>query len=161
VSPRIHRVVLNAAGADLPTLLMEGLTPQARAEFLSQAAASGLTPGTPGFDQLLGALRWGMDPGDPANHAAFAVAGAGAPADRKVLVQYIRGDPVMPNASTQRLIDAASSTPRGPVPVIVNDSATLTDPAQRHAYLISQDDPALMAAAQQQVVTFIQDGGTP
>lgn len=161
VSPMIHRVALDAAGADVPTLLISGLTPEARAQFVTQAASNGLSPGTEAFDLFLNLLRWTLDPGDPANHARALVAGASAPADRKVLVQYISNDPVIPTANTQRLIRAAQAA--GGIYVSVDDptGASALTGTNRHAYLISQTDTTLRASAQQKIVNFIANGTPP
>ncbi|MFL5347339.1 MAG: hypothetical protein ACJ8AT_21350 [Hyalangium sp.] len=162
VSPNIHRVVLNAAGADLPSLLLNGLTPEARAFFLQQAAANGLAPGTPAFDQFITAMQWALDPGDPANHAPFLLQRPGVPVDRKVMVQYVEGDPVIPNANTLRIISAANRSASGPrVGVVVNTATSDQTGKDRHIYLINQTYPTLMNQAQQQVVNFLNTGVVP
>jgi hypothetical protein len=135
-APKVRRVALNAAGADLPSLLLYGLTPEAQGAFLAGAAENGLTMGTPAFDQFIGILRWILDPADAANQARFALEGAGAPATRAVLIQYVEGDPVMPNANTERLIAAASAAAKKPA-VVKNTGAPAVVGADRHAYLIT------------------------
>lgn len=164
VSPNIHRVALNAVGADIPTLLLNGLTPEARAAFLQQAAANGLTPGTPAFDQFLNAMRWALDPGDPANHVAWILRNSGTPADRRVLVQYIQGDPVVPNPNTQRIISSLGRLPGpqcvlntngGPCTVIQDTAAATISGTDRHIYLINLNNPTLMNQAQSELINFM------
>jgi pimeloyl-ACP methyl ester carboxylesterase len=167
VTPRVHRVVLNATGADLPSILLDGLTPEARASFLTRVAEAGLTPGTPAFDQFIGILRWVLDPGDSANQVPALVSGPEVPTDRRVLIQYVDADPVIPNANTQRLISSANRVAAGPAALVRPHTApTTVSGRDRHAFLLtgaSQNvsDPAhqqLTRGAQQEAVRFITTG---
>jgi pimeloyl-ACP methyl ester carboxylesterase len=166
-TPGVHRVVLNAAGADFPSILLDGLTPEARASFLARVAAAGLTPGTPAFDQFIGILQWVLEPGDAASQAPALLSGPGAPADRQVLVQYVEGDPIIPNANTLRLVSSANRAPTAPSAAVRQHTAPASVSGRdRHGFLLTGanrnvTDTAhqqLTQNAQQQAVRFITTG---
>jgi dienelactone hydrolase len=166
--PAVKRVVLNAAGADLPGVLLTGLTPEARAAFLEKLAASGFVQGTPEFDQFINVLRWVMDPADPANQAGALVH---ASAERQVLVQYITRDPVIPNSNSERLYSAAARGATAPaLRKVVNDAPDSVGGPDRHGYLVTGAATAVLAGsplktvttqAQTQVGNFLQNGSVP
>lgn len=100
-------VALNVPGSSQVDVLLTapGFAAQ-RAGFLASLAQLGLTPGTPGFDQFIVLARTIMDPADPQNLGYEAVHSSNA--NRKVYIQYIQDDQVLPNATTQLLINAAN-----------------------------------------------------
>lgn len=157
-SANIHRLVLNAPGADLATLLVNGLTPAARDQFLQQAAGLGFTRGTMGFDQqVVGTMQWVMDPADLANQLPFALGSPSAPADRKVMIQYITNDPIVPFANTERVIAASAQAGTSAV-VVENDAPAGLTGVNRHTYLLSADAGTVTTTAQTQMTNFLTTG---
>lgn len=101
------RVALNVPGSSQVDVLLTapGFATQ-RTAFLGSLAALGLMPGTPGFDQFIVLARTIMDPADPQNLVYDAVHSSNA--GRRLYIQYIEGDQVLPNATTQLLLNAAN-----------------------------------------------------
>ncbi|MBL8923490.1 MAG: hypothetical protein JNJ54_31845 [Myxococcaceae bacterium] len=104
-NPVASRVALNVAGADQVDVLLTapGFAAE-RAAFLGTLAASGLTPGTPGFDNFVVLARTILDPADPQNLARAAVDSSNGA--RRVFVPFVEGDTVLPNAGTTKLLRA-------------------------------------------------------
>lgn len=112
-SPVASRVALNVAGADQVEVLLTapGFATE-RAAFLGTLAASGLTPGSAGFDAFVVLARTILDPADPQNLARAGVDSSNV--GRRVFVPFIEGDAVLPNPGTTKLLRAgASATNRG------------------------------------------------
>src|SRR5205823_14679967 len=107
VDANVTNVALNVPGSDFVQVLLNspGFAPQ-RDAFLGQLAQSGVTPGTPGFDQFLVLARTILDPSDPQNFGLSAVNQGNLPT-RKVYIQSIQNDFVVPNPTTDLLVNAA------------------------------------------------------
>jgi hypothetical protein len=101
-----RRMVLNVAGSDQVEVLLTspGFATQ-RAGFLAGLAATGVFPGTAGFDNFIVLARTILDPADPQNLLRAGVDSTNA--NRRIFVPYIAGDVVLPNSGTQKLLRAA------------------------------------------------------
>ena len=175
VSPDVQRVVLNVPGSDMTQVLLTSpaFAPQ-RTGFLGQLAPLGITPGTPAFDQLTLLIRTIFDRADPQNYALIAVNRV-MPANRSVFIQMIITDFVVPNATTEKLIAAASSGAKMPFVERVNPTLVGDPPAgmscmpapgslcaaSRHGFLLNFVDPGTTAAAQAKVTNFVTTGMVP
>jgi len=173
----VQHVMLNVPGADqVGTLLTSPGFASVRTGFLGQLAAQGITPGTPQFDQLTVLFRTIFDRADPQVFGSTAVNRV-MPANRKVFIQYIENDFVVPNATTEKLIRAASSGAEQPYvervmatllpdppPMMSCMPAAMTDQlcaSQRHGFLLNFVNPSVTAAAQTKAATFITTGVVP
>lgn len=111
VSPDTNNVALNVGGGALVKLFTDSptLAPQ-KAALVEGLAATGVQEGTPQFDQVLGFAQWILDAADPANMAYRLTHPAdGTPnADRKVLLQFIKEDQFVINASNFALVAGAN-----------------------------------------------------
>lgn len=172
----VQNVMLNVPGSDqVGVLLTSPGFGQVRTGFLGQLAASGITQGTPQFDQLVVLFRTIFDRADPQVFGSTAV-NRTMPTTRKVFIHYIDNDFVVPNATTDKLIRAANSGARQAY--VEKVTATLIpDPAmgacmpaamsdqlcasQRHGFLLNFVNPALTAAAQTRAASFISTGVVP
>ena len=106
-NPTVDRFLLNVAGADqIDVLLHAPAFAAQRTGFLGALAAQGINPGTPGFDQFLTIASTIMDPSDPQNMIYAGVHSSNA--NRKLFIQYIEGDAVLPNSGTHKLLVAAT-----------------------------------------------------
>lgn len=115
-SPQEHNVVLDAAGGALVRLLLGSPAFAAqRTALLGSLAQLGADPGTPAFDRLTGIAQWILDPADPANLAYRAVH-LEAASRRRVFVQFIQGDQVVPEDASIALTVAASRSFSGSPP---------------------------------------------
>jgi len=113
VAPEIKNVVLNVPGSDLPTILLTSPTfKPAKDAFLATLAAQDppILFGTPAFDDFIGVAKWILDPADPVNVAYGILNDPSMPTTRKALIQYITFDQVVPNPTTEELIQAAQQT---------------------------------------------------
>jgi hypothetical protein len=116
VSPDTNNVVLNVPGGALVKIILDGPSFAAqRKALVDTLAASGLQPGTPGFDQFLGIAQWVLDEADPANmgyrltHPVALASGTTAPnVNRKAFIQFIEGDETVPNISNFALVTGAN-----------------------------------------------------
>jgi pimeloyl-ACP methyl ester carboxylesterase len=111
VAPEVHRVVLNVPGASLPRILLTSPAfAPVKAVFLQTLAAQipPILPGTPQFDTFVGVAQWVLDPADPQNQALSLMNASNLPTDRKVLIESITNDQVIPNATTDILIASAN-----------------------------------------------------
>lgn len=126
VSPDTTRVLLNVAGGDLPTLLLDAPSFAAQRALLLNGLSTQAPPivqGTPAFDQFVATAQWVLDPADPANmvwRLTHPIAAPGSMAssnpNRATFIQFIQGDEAVPNISNLALLTAAvrpSSTTSG------------------------------------------------
>ena len=168
IDTSVHQIVLNVPGGGIPYLLAASPTfgPRIRAGL----AASGVTAGTPAFDQFLGAAQQSVDSADPINFAYML-------ANRTVLLQEVVGtsaatsDQVIPNAvvgaplgGTEPLIAALNLSPitatvqsatgvRGAVRFTQGNHGSLLDPTQAPAVTVEmQTEMASFDASQGTVV---------
>ncbi|HEX8441092.1 hypothetical protein [Archangium sp.] len=161
VSPDVHRAVLNVPGGRLTQLLDEATDKNfvaMRTALYTTLASQQMPQGSPAFDTFVRTAQWILDPADPVNASWYVRNGATAPAGRAALVQYITGDKVVPNTSTQALIDAANG--RG-----VSDkmlSTTRFDPSAtdlpgdaRHGFLTNFHKELITQQAQDDAVQFL------
>jgi dienelactone hydrolase len=159
VSPDVHSVVLNVPGGRLTQVLDEATDPNfvaMRTALYSALASKGMPQGTPAFDTFVRSGQWIVDPGDPVNYSWYVMNGSQVPADRKALVQYITRDAIVPNSTTQALLDAANL--RGGSSKLLSSikydpSDTELPPTSRHGFLFSSTPTA--ATAQSDVVQFL------
>ncbi len=90
---------LNVPGGGVANLLRDSATLGPRIQAGLEAA--GLTPNTTLYEQFFRDAQAAVDAGDPLNYIAAAVAA------RPVLLTQVINDTVVPNSSTQRLVNAA------------------------------------------------------
>ncbi len=110
VAPEIQNVVLNVPGSDLPTILLTSPTFRpAREAFIERLAEEGIMFGTPAFDDFVGVAKWAFDPADPIN-AAYGILNDPTVPRTRALIQYITDDQVIPNPTTEELLEAARHT---------------------------------------------------
>jgi pimeloyl-ACP methyl ester carboxylesterase len=169
VAPEISTVVLAPPGGNLPLI---GLTspafkPYADA-YLAAVAAQGIFPGTPQFDDLFAINNWILDPSDPVNSAwnvlNSSLPGVTLPANRAAFVQYIDQDEVIPNPTTELVLNAFKKSGPTPAPSVHFFSAA-TDPmpplGHRHAFLVNYANPQTTGKAQSEAVKFVNTGTYP
>jgi hypothetical protein len=190
VSPDTNNVVLNVPGGALVSIILNAPSfVSAKAALISTLAASGLQPGTPGFDQFLGIAQWVLDEADPANmgyrltHPVTLASGGTAPnANRKVFIQFIEGDETVPNISNFALVAGANRdfVPTPPSfgckpPLFCYEftvaggdiTATSAPTNKRHGFLLSPPSDlasggfAITAKAQTQAAKFLATGTFP
>lgn len=171
------RLALNVPGASQVDVLLTapGFAAQ-RAGFLGTLAATGLEPGSPGFDQFIVLARTIMDPSDPQNLIYDGVHSTNT--GRKIFLQSIEGDQVLPNATADMLEAAANQdsahqalvfrfeersggTPQaGTIPAsypLENRHGFLLNPAG-NSDCNSMNASCATVAAQTQIVTFLLTG---
>lgn len=186
VSPDTTNVVLNVAGGDLLTILLDAPSFAADKQVLLQTlAAQGATVGTPAFDRFLGLIQWIIDPADPANmgfrltHPVDLGGGVTAPrANRNAFIQFIEGDETVPNVSNLALVAGANRSFSGLPPSFgcmaplacyeFTESGDAFDTTSaplhsRHGFLLSPPSTtatgvALTTKAQTQVASFLATG---
>jgi Bacterial virulence factor lipase N-terminal len=172
-SPVANNVALNVPGSSQVDVLLNAPAFAAqRTGFLGGLAALGLTPGTPGFDQFIVIARTILDPADPQNLIYDAVNSSNT--NRKIYFQSIEGDPVLPNATTDLLTQAAEQNPVRPIQKFrftVGGGITAAFPIpNRHGFMLSTtgnpDCNPLTAScatvvAQTKVTTFLATGVAP
>ncbi|PTL83274.1 hypothetical protein [Vitiosangium sp. GDMCC 1.1324] len=161
VSPDVHRAVLNVPGGRLTQLLDEATASDfvnIRSILYSTLASKQMPQGSPAFDTFVRSAQWILDPGDPVNYSWYVSNGAGIPADREALVQYITRDKVVPNSSTLALINAANA--RGGSSKLL--TVTPYDPSDtdlpgdsRHGFLMNNANPSVTQQAQLEVFNFL------
>lgn len=189
VSPDTNNVVLNVPGGALVSIILNAPSFAAqKAALISTLAASGLQPGTPGFDQFLGIAQWVLDEADPANmgyrltHPTMAATGVTAPnANRKAFIQFIEGDETVPNVSNLALVVGANrdfvAMPPSygcKAPLFCYEfteaggdiNATSAPTNKRHGFLLSPPSAtaeglAITAKAQTQAAKFLATGTFP
>lgn len=160
VSPDVRRAVLNVPGGRLPQVLDEATDSNfvaMRTGLYSNLATLGMPQGSPAFDTFLRTAQWILDPGDPVNAAWHVTNGPNIPAERRALVQYITGDKVVPNSTTQALIDAVNARP-GAKPLstrVFDPSFTDLPENSRHGFLANGTNPTVTQQAQEEVVQFL------
>jgi hypothetical protein len=189
VSPDTNNVVLNVPGGALVSIILNAPSFAAQKKALIDTlAASGLQPGTPGFDQFLGIAQWVLDEADPANmgyrltHPTMAATGVTAPnPNRKAFIQFIEGDETVPNVSNLALVVGANRdfVPTPPsfgckAPLFCYEfteaggdiNATSAPTNKRHGFLLSPPSAtaeglAITAKAQTQAAKFLATGTFP
>jgi hypothetical protein len=181
-SPDTDRLVFNASGGGLVQILLESPAfATQRTALLAQLAQQGLTPQTPGFDQFLRITQWILDPADPSNVAYRLTHPLAANPARAAFIQFIQGDPVIPNDATLGFIAAANRSGFTLTPpsfgctsplacyefTEAGDSfdATTATPATRAGFLLvpptGSRGLAITSKAQLQVATFLATGQLP
>lgn len=159
VSPDVHRVVLNVPGGRLTQVLAEATDPNfvaMKTILYSTLGSKGMPQGSPAFDTFVRSGQWILDPGDPVNYSYYVMNGDRVPSDRRALVQYITRDAIIPNSTTQALLDAANL--RGGSSKLLSSikydpSDTELPSLSRHGFLFSSTPTA--ATAQSDVVQFL------
>lgn len=167
VSPDLKHVALNVPGSDQVQVLLTapGFTAQ-RNGLLANLGGLGLTPGTPGFDAFMVLAKTIIDPADSQNASDSAV-NPGQPSNRKVYVQYIEGDEVLPNPTTLEWLGAATRRTNQPQTFFYSSSSTppvtMSCPTSaRHGFLLSTScDPLLTQSGQSKLATFLATGVAP
>lgn len=171
VNPDLRRVALNVPGSDQVQVLLTapGFATQ-RAGFLGNLATLGLRPGMPAFDQFMVLARMILDPADPQN-AIYTGVNQSMPATRRVYIQYIENDVVIPNPTTVQLINAANQNMSTQAFTTFSQPAAAFLPANRHSYLLAcpgdstgmplAECAAARTKAQSQVAFFLTMGTQP
>jgi pimeloyl-ACP methyl ester carboxylesterase len=162
VAPEIHRVVLNVPGASLPRILLTSPAfAPVRAQFLATLAAQNppILPGSPAFDTFVGVAQWVLDPADPQNQALSLLNGTMLPTDRKVLIQSITGDQVIPNPTTDILIASVNRTtvPASPQADTCRFNPPGCAPDDRHGFLLNSRPGCDTPAAQTQAINYVNN----
>ena len=162
---------LNVAGSDQIQVLLTAAGFQAQRDaFLGNLASLGLRPGMPAFDQFMVLARMILDPADSQN-AIWTGVNQSVPPGRKVYIQYIENDQVLPNPTTLQLINAANQTPANQAYVTLAQPGPGFPFGPRHSYLLScpgdaigmpnADCAAARAKGQTQMATFLATGAQP
>jgi hypothetical protein len=153
----IPNIALNVTGSDQTEVLLTSPAFAAqRTQFLTALAGAGITPGTPEFDTFVAFTKTLFDAGDPQNYGLAAV--NLGPSTRKVFIQWIQGDQVVPNPTTNELVAASVRGARMPMLEMVNPPLATLPPANRHGFALNFVDPATTAAAQAELTQFIVTG---
>lgn len=157
VSPDVHRAVLNVPGGYLTRVLDQATDPNfvaMKTILYSTLASKGMPQGSPAFDTFVRSGQWILDPGDPVNYSWYVMNGSQVPADRNALVQYITRDAVIPNPTTQALLDSANLRGGKPLSFKQYDPTdTELPPLSRHGFLFSSTQTAI--DAQTDIVQFL------
>jgi hypothetical protein len=158
VDKNVTNVALNVPGSDQTTvLLVSPAFADQRNGFLATLAATGIEPGTPDFDSFLVFSKTIFDPADPQNFGLTAVNPGQVPG-RKVFMQWIQDDFVVPNVTTDELIAASSTGANMPLLEKVNPSFATLMPPDRHGFLLNFKDPTTTITAQTHIAHFIVTG---
>ncbi len=162
---------LSVPGSDqVQVLLTAPAFASQRDGFLGNLSGLGLRAGLPAFDQFLVLAKTILDPADPQN-AIYTGVNQSMPAGRKVYIQYIENDVVIPNPTTVQLINAANQTPANQAfTTYVQPSAGFPIPG-RHAFLLAcpgdstgtpnAECAAARTKAQTQMAFFLTMGTQP
>jgi pimeloyl-ACP methyl ester carboxylesterase len=162
VSPDAHHVVLNVPGGRLTQVLDEATDKNLvalRTRLYAALASQQMPQGSPAFDTYVRTAQWILDPADPVNHSWYVSNGPDVPAHRRALVQYITGDRVIPNSTTQALMDAANARAGTSRQLSVSrfDPSESELPGEaRHGFLAG-GNPTVTQQAQTDVVKFLND----
>jgi pimeloyl-ACP methyl ester carboxylesterase len=118
VSPDITGAALSSPSADILDVLMKSPSPQFLEERLLLTAglsAENAPSGSPQFETLMNYAQWIMDPADPINFGNYLenerllqIFPPGAIPPVPVLMQWVAGDLVFPNSTTQSLIGVSA-----------------------------------------------------
>ena len=186
VSPDVDNVVLNVPGGALPQIVLnasDSLVGKLKAGLLAGLKAQGIEQGTPEFDQFIGFAQWIVDPADPTNlgyRVTHPINGA-PPASRKAFIQFIQGDPTVPNIANFALVAGANRTfnPAAPpglgcvAPLSCYEFTEAGDAfdantaavSSRHGFLLAPPagsaGAGLTTKAQLQASTFLKTGALP
>ena len=122
VAFNVQNAGLNVPGGDpVDILLTSPAFAPLLAGFQAGLAEAGIATNTPTYDLFIDISRWILDPADPTNAAYFTIHATGIPAvvpslpsipaSRRTFVQWIVGDQVVPNPTTEQLVQAALHNP--------------------------------------------------
>ncbi|MFT3839260.1 MAG: hypothetical protein QM723_19920 [Myxococcaceae bacterium] len=154
VNTNLRHVGLNVAGSDQTLVLLTAPAFVAfRNAFEGGLAQLGIVPGTPGFDQFIVLATTILDPADSRNaiHAAVNSTATG----RETFIQYIEGDTVLPNPTTEELI--AAGTRGTKVPYIYEFHPDASFPVQnRHGFLLDPSHDPACTPVQTLQCSFVQ-----
>jgi hypothetical protein len=158
VDKNVTNVALNVPGSDQTTvLLVSPAFADQRTAFFATLAANGISQGTPDFDSFVVFSKTILDRADPQNFGLTAVNPGQVPG-RKVFMQWIEDDFVVPNVTTDELIAASSTGANIPLLEKVNPPLTTLMPADRHGFLLNFKDPTTTITAQTHFVHFVVTG---
>ncbi|QRN98260.1 hypothetical protein JRI60_04095 [Archangium violaceum] len=162
VSPDAHHVVLNAAGGRLTQVLDEATDKNfvtLRDKLYATLASQQMPQGSPAFDTYVRTGQWILDPADPVNSSWYVSNGPDVPANRRALVQYITRDKVIPNSTTQALIDAANARGGSSRQLSVSrfDPTEAELPGDARHVFLTGGNPTVTQQAQTDVVQFLSD----
>ncbi len=164
-SPTVEHSLLNVPGSDPAGILLSSPAFAAvRTAFINTLALQGIEEGTQPFDNFIGIARWILDAADPQSAAFSMLNGPRAPAGRRVLIQYITDDQVIPNWTTERLIRAANRgvDMQGNVAVSLFEPTTMELPLPaRHSFLLNNTHAPTTAAAQTEAAALMSSGTLP
>lgn len=148
IDPSYRAMLLNVGGAGLVDLMRESATFK---PVLTQGLADkGIVEGSAEYDSFVNAAKWLLDEVDPINLAPYALArpleyldpmtGQAAVAGPKALrLQMAKGDTVVPNSSTRRLLHATGVDEARDFREFIGTHGFLADPVEINCY-VGQDD---------------------
>jgi hypothetical protein len=175
-NPAAAHVALNVAGSDQVQVLLTAPSFSAyRTAFVGGLASAGILEGTAAFDAFMVLAKTILDPADSQNMIYAAVNSSNT--SRKVYIQYIQGDEVLPNPTTLELIGAAQQNASRQAQVYEFTEGTgagfipaAYPTSSRHGFLLSPANnptcatPSLSCATvdgQYKVTTFLATGTAP
>ncbi len=177
-NPRFSKAVLSVGGGTIIDILTTSPDPGVGGAFQAALASIGILPGTQEYLLFLIASKWVLDPADPVNFALnvrlsplpnlLVDPTGGTPQSPKaVLGQAALCDTVVPNPTNELLYGNMGALP-------INPAATVTVPGLQwfmkgagascptdgvaHGFLLDWTVPALAAAAQENVASFLLGG---
>lgn len=183
--PEIKLSVLNVPGASLVDIIEDQYTPQqvppngggfygfkaGLDAFLASPAGGGMKTGSHAYDFFLDTARWILDPADPQNFGRNLIAeplpnlesGTPAPGSpKKVFVSWMQNDPVVPNATTQLLINSitvpsnlAGDFQNKPYAFPVSTDPLASFNVGDHGFLIDYKDLTTTVIGQTDAVTWV------
>ena len=145
---------LNAPGGAVANLIRvsDSLGPVVQAGL----EAAGLVPDTTLYEQFFRDAQTAVDAGDPINYIAGAVAA------RPVLLSQVDNDAVVPNTSTQRLVNATTfvktATP-GLNPVAAGTGTWVQFTSGEHGSLLRPTFPEVTTEMHTHAASFVASGG--
>ena len=145
---------LNAPGGAVANLIRvsDSLGPVIQAGL----EAAGLVPDTTLYEQFFRDAQTAVDAGDPINYIAGAVAA------RPVLLSQVDNDAVVPNTSTQRLVNATTfvktATP-GLNPVAAGTGTWVQFTSGEHGSLLRPTFPEVTTEMHTHAASFVASGG--
>lgn len=158
--PEIPASTLNVPGASMTDIMLTAPAFSSGKQAMdAYLAARGKPVGSQAYEQFLDIARWVLDPADPQSFGRHLIAeplrdelaGAAGPR-KKIFVQWIEGDQVVPNPTTRLLVRSVDAAP---APGNFRDKMYT---GGSHAFLLDLfTSPGLALAAQAEAIQWIDD----